>query len=372
MIEYNCPKCNSSWSTSVATEKCPFCGEAFRQAIPNNKSFASMDELITYMLSTYGNKAFLQKTSIVGTMRDLAPNLNREIKLFHIAFESNAIHLLDAAKNADECDWQAQIHRVKQRLVEDYFLSDMHANLLISWLLLLFNHKPQNKSLALIKPSIIPQGGSNIKAQTVTPKKHTIKAGAEVRFGTYPVDTKGTIAPIAWYVLDVQNGNALLMSRFCIDAQKYNYGLDATSWEACSLRKWLNEDFWHKAFTSEEQAGIQITTNLNEGNSQYRIPGGLETKDHVFLLSYSEALKYLQPRDNSVKATRYAEDNGAESVSDNGSVWWWLRSPGCATNKACMVYPGVKQISNFGSNTYHVGGIRPVVWVSLDSICPNP
>ena len=368
MIEYNCPKCNSSWSTSVSTEKCPFCGEAFRQAIPDNKSFASMDELITYMLSTYGNKVFLQKSSIIGTMRDLAPNLNREIKLFHIAFESNAIQLLEVAKNTDDCDWQAQIHRVKQRLVEDYFLSDMHANLLISWLLLLFNRGGPCKPSVVTKPVITPTNGSNSKTKNTVSANTTIKTGMEIVFGNYPIDAQGTIAPITWYVLDIKDGNAMLMSKYCIDAQKYNFGLDATTWETCSLRKWLNTDFLNKAFTSTEQAGIQVTTNLNEGNSQYLVPGGFETRDQIFLLSFSEAHRYLQPRDNTVKATRYAEENGAESVSENGSVWWWLRSPGCEANKACMVYPGVKQISNFGSNAYYVGGIRPVLWVSLNSI----
>ena len=46
--------------------------------------------------------------------------------------------------------------------------------------------------------------------------------GDYVIMGTYPQGENGEVEPIEWLVLDVQDGNVLLISRYGLDAKPYN------------------------------------------------------------------------------------------------------------------------------------------------------
>ena len=86
------------------------------------------------------------------------------------------------------------------------------------------------------------------------------------------------------------------MSRYNLDVQPYNKASGSVTWEKCTLRTWLNNDFLNSAFIANEQRAI-LTTNVNNSKWQeysgWDISGGNNTQDKVFLLSYEEASKYF-------------------------------------------------------------------------------
>ena len=96
---------------------------------------------------------------------------------------------------------------------------------------------------------------------TAAPKKITsVAVGDVVTFGKYPQTAAGTDqTPIEWIVLDVQDGKALLLSKYGLEMKQYNTEYTDITWETCTLRTWLNSDFLNKAFSSEEQSAILIT-----------------------------------------------------------------------------------------------------------------
>lgn len=53
-------------------------------------------------------------------------------------------------------------------------------------------------------------------------------------------------------VLDVKEGQVLLLSNNALDAKAYNDEKIDVSWENCTLRKWLNNDFYETAFYEQE------------------------------------------------------------------------------------------------------------------------
>ncbi len=221
--------------------------------------------------------------------------------------------------------------------------------------------------------------------------KKQIKAGDYVTFGHYPQTAAGDDqTPIEWLVLDVQGNKALLLSRYGLDAKPYNERSVDITWERCTLRAWLNQEFLNKAFNSTEQNAILMTNvdnGRNQGYNEYSTLGGNNTQDKVFLLSYAEAYKYLAVehfsyyQDSSgkyiyinftsrVSPTAYAIRQGAKTNSeyptteDDSAGWWWLRSPGGSQSSAAIVHHG-------GSlNYYYVfnvdGCVRPALWVNLD------
>lgn len=207
--------------------------------------------------------------------------------------------------------------------------------------------------------------------------------GNYVSFGTYPQTKAGNDAtPIEWLVLARDGNKALLISRYGLDAQRYNKDTTSVTWETCTLRTWLNGTFYNKAFSSAEQAAI-LTTNVDNSKNQcysgWSTSGGNNTQDKVFLLSYAEANKYFGVTyDNSsntksrVAPTAYAIAQGAWTSSSNKTAdstdagWWWLRSPGYYQDCAALVYYDGSLFGFFSVNDAS-GSVRPALWVNIEA-----
>lgn len=210
-----------------------------------------------------------------------------------------------------------------------------------------------------------------------------------VYFGTYwQNDTNGDgIAdqndakePIKWRVLQVDGDDVFLMSDKNLDCQKYNNNEVDVTWETCSLRTWLYSNFYRKAFSTEEQNVIKVTTVVNDKNEVYGTSGGNTTKDKIYIPSIKEVTntKYGFVNYNSRNVTRKAKNTAytmncyinQSNVSQYGV--WWIRTPGANHQQAAIVDgPGYV----FG-DSYYSGlsvanedvGVRPVMHISLSAL----
>ena len=69
-----------------------------------------------------------------------------------------------------------------------------------------------------------------------------ISVGDHIVFGNYQqknvpgTDTYGT-EPIEWRVLEIRDGNALVISEYLLDTAVYYYDMADVTWETSSLRK---------------------------------------------------------------------------------------------------------------------------------------
>ena len=165
---------------------------------------------------------------------------------------------------------------------------------------------------------------------------HNLQVGGKVIFGQYPQGAKGEVQPLEWRVLAVDNGRALLITEKLIDYVPYNIGssLDVT-WETCSLRKWMNEDFIVQAFSSNQQTQIVTIANQNTNHMTKRSDSSNITLDKIFALSIDEAKKYFRDNiDRMAVVTEYVKKhylrNRVNILHPNDDVIagdWWLRSP---------------------------------------------
>ncbi len=84
-----------------------------------------------------------------------------------------------------------------------------------------------------------------------------ITEGDVITFGAYEQDNdlSNDKEDIEWIVVEVdQNKTSMLLtSRYVLDSQPFGGGDDIGSWENCHLRKWMNEDFYRKAFDEKQQ-----------------------------------------------------------------------------------------------------------------------
>ena len=190
-----------------------------------------------------------------------------------------------------------------------------------------------------------------------------------VTFGHYPQTKDGSDAtPIEWYVLERDGSKALVISRFGLDAKPYhNKSFGKTTWEACSLRGWLNDAFINAAFTREEQAAVlssRIDNSAAQGNSKWSGKGSRDTEDRVFLLSCAEVERYFDSAKARIcRPTEYAAANGAFAAQGDG--WWWLRSPGFIQLFVARVSEDGSIYSDFADCAS--GCVRPALWVNLES-----
>lgn len=128
-----------------------------------------------------------------------------------------------------------------------------------------------------------------------------------------------------WRVLEINEneGKALLFADGPIINEVYNAEEKPVTWEKCSLRKWLNNDYLMNAFAKEERECIIKSCINNSDNSHYHTKGGNDTEDQLFLLSQEEAEQYF--------------DNNEDRA--NGTTWW-LRTPGRRSRDAAIVGSG--------------------------------
>lgn len=215
-----------------------------------------------------------------------------------------------------------------------------------------------------------------------------INIGDTYIFGTYEQDDDPSNGQeeIEWLVLDKADGKLLVISKYALDCQPYNTEEIEVTWETCTLRQWLNEEFFYSAFSREEQNMISEVTVTADENPYHDTDPGNHTMDRVFLLSILEAEDYLYPIEADMcQPTAYAVAQGAgiaefsdyegEGYGNNyiGNCWYWLRSPGDSRNRAADVFYDGK-ITDFGDGGIESGSsvindntsVRPAMWLNLE------
>lgn len=192
------------------------------------------------------------------------------------------------------------------------------------------------------------------------------EVGDTITFGRYEQDNNRNngAEDIKWTVLAKEENRLLLISQYDIESLPYNSSGGKTTWETCSLRKWLNTTFLTTAFTSKEQDIIPTVEVRTEKTPGFRANPGNDTRDRVFLLSGQEAEKYLSEAGTS--PTKYVVSKHSEIPEDyDGNYGWWIRSPGNDGNTAVFVGPNglIEKDNEFWATS--TCGVRPALWIDF-------
>ena len=208
-----------------------------------------------------------------------------------------------------------------------------------------------------------------------TIRPESVAAGDVVTFGTYEQDNNldNGAESIEWIVLDVQNGKALLLSKYALDAIAFNAEYGDIAWDKCTLRSWLNNEFLKEAFSEAEQSAV-LLTDVDNSDAQHRWNSVKcdNTQDQIFLLSDYEAFTMYFSSDDARQCilTDYAIANGAwtdEKYQLDGKAIgvWWLRSPGPFQDcTEVVLFGGYSLRMNVD---FAVCVIRPAFWIDLNS-----
>ena len=206
----------------------------------------------------------------------------------------------------------------------------------------------------------------SVKAITEYSTNTTIDMMDTVTFGSYPQsdETGITKEPIEWIVLEKQENQVLLLSKYILAGKVFDHNLnDEGAYAKSRIRNWLNDSFYQMAFSTNEQNKISDT--LVDGTCN----------DKVFLLSGPECDQYFGFANTydslgtnqliATRGTKYSSsgtDDNILDVADNGNSEFWLRTPGEF---------GICAVTSFGWFDWTMSklpdirgiGVRPAIWV---------
>lgn len=201
--------------------------------------------------------------------------------------------------------------------------------------------------------------------------------GSVIEFGGYN-----------WRVLDVQDDRVLIITENVIRTRAYHDIEEDVTWATSNIRQYLNDDFYD-SFSRADSARIAETSLVNNDNKWFGAPGGVNTRDKIFLLSIEEVVEYfgdsgmlergIDPAER-VQGFMFDPDilgiygwgihdmysNARIATNEAGEVlWWWLRSPGMSNhNVAGVFYEGYLLLNNILA-TSSTGGVRPALWLYI-------
>ncbi len=200
-----------------------------------------------------------------------------------------------------------------------------------------------------------------------------MQVGDKISFGSYD-----------WRVLDIKDNTALIITEYIIEQRAYHDAYKDITWADCSLRKYLNGEFYDK-FTATDKSKINPVLNNNPDNQWYGSKGGADTQDNIFLLSVEEVCTYFgnslsklyNPRKNQRYWFERKDENNSKRIArlqgTEWGSWWWLRSPGRVNVKAVYIHGTDGNIGIQGNNILKgnisdgrcTGGVRPALWLKL-------
>ena len=196
-----------------------------------------------------------------------------------------------------------------------------------------------------------------------------VEVGSCITFGLYEQDNNisNGSEEIEWLVLDMSDEKILLISKYALECKAFNTVKTDVTWETCSIRNWLNNEFINSAFSTEDQARISTMTVSADKNPHYSTYPGKDTQDKVFLLSVNEAKNYFNSDSaRQCAPTSYASAKGAIVNNNTGTCQWWLRTPGFMKNTAAYVGAYGSIDSSYYRDVSNVcGAIRPAMWIDL-------
>lgn len=190
--------------------------------------------------------------------------------------------------------------------------------------------------------------------------------GALLEFGRYPLQRDHVLRPLVWYVISVEDNEAVLITDQCVDCRPFHSRRGHITWASSDIRTWLNTVFFDRAFSKEEAEVVVNTALCNSSYNEFGISGGRDTVDKVYLLSPDEARSlFANWRDLATTATEFAEERGSETDID-GQCFWWLRTPGRVDDAISYVEPG-GYIHDYDGRTAVSEGysVRPVIRIRL-------
>lgn len=160
--------------------------------------------------------------------------------------------------------------------------------------------------------------------------------GDTIKFGEYK-ENRGE-----WTVIEKENDKALILYNGSDIQMPYNEDYEEVSWDDCTLKEWLNLEYYENSFQEIEKTHIMNTDN-----------------GKVFLLTVEEAETYF---DQNSQRILCKDINTLDS--DNNLQWWLLSLENDRCSSPIVNREG--EVDSIGSRVnYESNYVRPAMWIEI-------
>lgn len=177
-----------------------------------------------------------------------------------------------------------------------------------------------------------------------------------ITLGRYDMDNNGSNGNerILWDILEESSDKLVLVSHYAIGYKSLGYDNGTQNWQESYLRKWLNTEFYTKAFSLQEQKLI-----LNNEIESFEINKKLKTSDYVYILNNEEAQKYYNS--DSSRKCKVQFFNALNVDSFINGTRTWLRDSNVLFKFSYIDPNGdINYSGTFSTSQY---AIRPVICI---------
>ena len=191
------------------------------------------------------------------------------------------------------------------------------------------------------------------------PDDDSLEIGDMVILGKYEQDNDLTNGPepIEWQYIGDRDGHKYLLSKYALDSKPFN-DKPVNAWDTCTLRKWLNEDFYDTAFSADDKKKIVTAHNENPGSYElyvgtryegYGTDGCTATDDNVFLMSWTEARDYLDGKESDFLSYQFSDPEKHVAINYNPKLL--CRPTAYAIAQGVNVYKNTEDSIKFPPDT---------------------
>lgn len=125
-------------------------------------------------------------------------------------------------------------------------------------------------------------------------EKLDIHVGDKIALGQYIQDAvEQKPEPITWIVLEKNKNRLTMISEKVLEVMPFHDKDTGTLWSQCSLRKWLNKEFYNTAFSKKEQRAIVSAKHTSFLYDDELHAKSQSTNDKVFILNAKEVVRYF-------------------------------------------------------------------------------
>lgn len=199
-------------------------------------------------------------------------------------------------------------------------------------------------------------------------KLKSASVGDCIFLGAYEQDniTYNGKEAIEWLVLEKEDNKLFVISKSILECKPLNTYNTSVTWETCTLRGWLNNEFVNTTFSACEKALIPTVTVSADKIEYYDTQPGNSTQDKIFVLSVTEFHEYEQLLETiGWSITDYVSAHGLYYYGES-----WLRTPGESQDQFATLFKSVDSIGCYGNGCpVDMGyGVRPAMWIDLQNI----
>lgn len=151
-----------------------------------------------------------------------------------------------------------------------------------------------------------------------------------IKFGQWFLKDTNQMVSLKWVVLKTEEDRILIHALSGIHVMAYDENGKSVYWESSSIREWLNNIFYEKAFDCEEKKRVIEVQTINRKDICSDTPVEYYVNDRVFLLSEDEIKEIGESSD-------FWRRSPSDFIKDSTYGVWWLRSYGRLERKSMGV-----------------------------------